>query len=149
MADEYHDLATLYEPWDARVLAFRVLSTHLQAVEDEDAGAPDVAYEILLGIDDDESAIAIIGRLVALSHGNQLRLTCMAPLDVQSGLKQDLTTEDGRWDALVHYAGLVIDPMWDYCRLAANSIAAGSFGGFEIPEEMPNPSLIKPVHRAD
>lgn len=143
------DVSSLYEPWETRVAGFRIIDSELRmASEDDSEREAEPTYEVLLGIDEDNHQIAIIGRLSAMSQGFRLQITCMAPLVVKSGVQEDLQAEDGRWQALVNYAGATIEPLWDYCRLAASTLSTGSLGNFDIPEEMPGPILIRPIERA-
>lgn len=152
------DVEALYAPWDVRLRGARVFESYVgtvDEVDDEDGTEDDrrSRFELLLGIDsdtdDDESRIAIVGRFSHVSTHAEVQITCIAPIYVKNGVQDQLETAEGRWQTLLKYSGLAVEVLWDFCRSSANAAVSGSFTEFDIPNEMPDPILIKPVSLKD
>jgi hypothetical protein len=148
------DISSLYDPWKVRLRGARVIESYVGStsdVEADDSAGDESAsrFEILLGIDseteDVESQIAIVARFTHTSDPAEVQITCIAPLYVRDGVEDDLGTTEGRWKTLLKYSGLAIEVLWDFCRSSASAAVASSFVTFDIPDEMPDPSLVKPL----
>lgn len=148
------DIEELYAPWSVRLRGTRVAETYVGSVDetDDDGNASQdnqYRFEILLGIDndtdDDESRIAIVARFMQVSAQSEVHIVCIAPIYVEGGVGEDLESLDGRWEALLKYAGFAVDVLWDFCRSSASAAVASSFTTFDIPNDMPDPILIKPL----
>lgn len=148
------DVDELYEPWDVLIKGLRVGELNVGFTSDAESQDPKApAFQILLGVSDssenDEERIAIVGQFSMSTEYAYIKVTCLAPLLVRGDLSSDLNTTEGRRRVLKKYSGFALDSLWDFCRMAAKSAVAGSFSGFDIPGDMPDPSLIDPIVRTD